>query len=75
MRTGEVIELGHVLSATIPFFGTRKFDLNTKRTLMNPLPNRRGSNEEVVSTELGQVGTQLDGFSASDRRRQSCTTA
>jgi kynurenine formamidase len=62
IRTGEVIELGHVLSANIPFFGTRKFDLNTKRTLMNPLPNRRGSNEEMVSTELGQVGTQLDGF-------------
>jgi kynurenine formamidase len=62
MRTGEVFELGHVLSPSIPFFGTRKFDLNTKRTLMNPLPNRRGSNEELVTTELGQVGTQLDAF-------------
>jgi kynurenine formamidase len=62
MRTGEVFELGHVLSATMPFFGTRKFDLNTKRTLMNPQPNRRGSNEEVVTTELGQVGTQIDAF-------------
>ena len=62
MRTGEVFELGHVLAANIPFFGTRKFDLNTKRTLMNPLPNRRGSNEEIVTTELGQVGTQIDAF-------------
>ena len=62
VRTGEVFELGHVLAANIPFFGTRKFDLNTKRTLMNPAPNRRGSNEEIVTTELGQVGTQLDAF-------------
>src|SRR5262245_2465716 len=32
IRTGEVIELGHVLSASMPFFGTRRFDLHTKRT-------------------------------------------
>ncbi len=29
---------------------------------MNPESNRRGSNEEIVYTELGQVGTQFDGF-------------
>lgn len=62
MRTGEVFELGHVLSASMPFFGTRRFDVTLKRTFMNPQPNRRGSNEEVVTTELGQVGTQLDAF-------------
>jgi kynurenine formamidase len=62
IKTGEVIELGQVLEQGMPFFGTRRFDLHTKRTFMNPQPNRRGSNEEVVITELGQVGTQLDGF-------------
>jgi kynurenine formamidase len=62
IRTGEVIELGHVLSGTMPFFGTRRFDLYTKRTFMNAGLNRRGSNEELVITELGQVGTQFDGF-------------
>jgi kynurenine formamidase len=62
IKTGEVIELGRVLEPAMPFFGTRRFDLHTKRTFMNPQPNRRGSNEEVVITELGQVGTQLDGF-------------
>lgn len=62
MRTGEVIELGRVLSGTMPFFGTRRFDVNLKRTTMNPQPNRRGSNEEIVFSEIGQVGTQLDGF-------------
>jgi kynurenine formamidase len=62
IRTGEVIELGHELSSTMPFFGTRRFDVHTKRTFLNVPANRRGSNEEVVITEIGQVGTQLDGF-------------
>jgi kynurenine formamidase len=62
IRTGEVIELGRVLRAGMPIQATRRFDLHTKRTFMNPQSNQRGSNEEVVTTELGQVGTQFDGF-------------
>ena len=62
IRTGQVIELGRVLSPAMPMFGTRRFELLTKRTVMNPESNRRGSNEEIVYTELGQVGTQFDGF-------------
>jgi len=62
IRTGEVIELGHVLSAQMPISGTRRYDVHTKRTFMNPQSNRRGSNEEIVVSEIGQVGTQLDGF-------------
>ena len=62
IRTGEVIELGHVLRAGMPIQATRRFDLHVKRTFMNPQSNQRGSNEEIVTTELGQVGTQFDGF-------------
>jgi kynurenine formamidase len=62
IRTGEVIELGRVLRAGMPLQVTRRFDLHTKRTFMNPQANQRGSNEEIVTTELGQVGTQFDGF-------------
>ena len=62
IRTGEVIEIGHVLRAGMPIQATRRFDLHTKRTFMNPQSNQRGSNEEIVTTELGQVGTQFDGF-------------
>ena len=62
IRTGDVIELGHVLNAAMPFFGTRRFDVHTKRTFMNQPSNRRGSNEELVISEIGQVGTQFDGF-------------
>src|SRR5207245_2368826 len=49
IRTGEVIELGHVLSAQMPISSTRRFDVHTKRTFMNPQSNRRGSNEELVT--------------------------
>jgi kynurenine formamidase len=62
IRSGEVIELGRVLNSSMPFFGTRRFDVHTKRTFMNPQSNRRGSNEEYVTGEIGQVGTQFDGF-------------
>jgi kynurenine formamidase len=62
IKTGEVIELGYVLGAGMPFFGTRIFNLHTKRTFMNTGRNTRGSNEEVVTSEIGQVGTQFDGF-------------
>jgi len=62
IKTGEVIELAHVLNEKMPFFGTRRFDVHVKRTFMNPPSNRRGSNEEMVISEIGQVGTQFDGF-------------
>jgi kynurenine formamidase len=62
IKSGEVIELAHVLNDKMPFFGTRRFDVHMKRTFMNPGANRRGSNEETVISEIGQVGTQFDGF-------------
>jgi kynurenine formamidase len=62
VKTGQIIELGRLLEATMPVFGTRRFDLHTKRTGMNPGRNRRGTNEEIVISEIGQVGTQLDAF-------------
>ena len=62
IRTGEVIELGHVLSSTMPLSAGRRFEVDTKRTTMNSQSNRRGSNEELVVAEIGQVGTQFDGF-------------
>ena len=62
IQSGEVIEMAHPLNAQMPFFGTRRFDVHTKRTFMNDFSNRRGSNEEMVLSEIGQVGTQFDGF-------------
>ena len=62
IKSGEVIELAHVLGPNMAFFGTRRFDVHPKRTFMNQFSNMRGSNEEIIITELGQVGTQFDGF-------------
>ncbi|NOT26981.1 MAG: cyclase family protein [Acidobacteria bacterium] len=63
IKAGEVIELGYPLFAGMPFYGDRIFSQQLKRTNWPPGSNNRGSNEEVVTTELGQVGTQIDGFS------------
>lgn len=63
IATGEVIELGRVLAPDIPMVPGRTFTLTTKRTTGPLGANRRYSNEELVVTELGQVGTQFDMFS------------
>ena len=62
ITTGEVIELAFPLFDGMPFYGDRIFNLQLKRTRRPPGSNARGSNEEIVTTELGQVGTQIDGF-------------
>ncbi len=61
IRQGRVIELGQVLRGSMPL-GPRHFDLYMKPTGWNVGSNRRGSNEELVVAEIGQVGTQFDGF-------------
>src|SRR6266436_7761476 len=61
IHTGEVFQLGFDLSADLPLIGSRRFDLHMKRGTTTA-PGTRGENEEIVITELGQVGTQFDGF-------------
>lgn len=63
IKTGEVFELGRVLSESMPLSAGRRFEVLTKRTRNDPGTNRRGSNEELVVAEIGQVGTQFDTFS------------
>ena len=63
IRTGELFELGRVLSETMPMPAGRRFEILTKRTRNDPGRNRRASNEELVVAEIGQVGTQFDTFS------------
>jgi len=63
IKTGEVFELGRVLSESMPLSAGRRFEILTKRTRNDPGTNHRGSNEELVVAEIGQVGTQFDTFS------------
>jgi kynurenine formamidase len=62
IRTGEVIELGHVLGPNMAMNPTRVYSMITKRSAQAPGANQRGGNEEIVTMELGQVGTQFDAF-------------
>jgi len=62
IKTGEIIELGHPYGPEMPLSSTRQYNVHTKRSFMNPQSNRRGSNEEILTSEIGQVGTQFDGF-------------
>jgi kynurenine formamidase len=62
IRKGEVVELGRVLSETMPMPAGRRFEIITKRTRNDAGTNRRGSNEELIVAEMGQVGTQFDTF-------------
>jgi len=63
IRTGEVFELGALLSPNPKeaFINAgRVFNIYTKPS--PPIPNARQVNEELVVTELGQIGTQFDAF-------------
>jgi kynurenine formamidase len=64
IKTGEVFELGALLSPDPKesFINAgRVFNIYTKPS--PPIPNARQVNEELVVTELGQIGTQFDAFS------------
>jgi kynurenine formamidase len=63
IKTGELFELAAVLSPDPKeafINGGRVFNIYTKPSL--PTPNARQENEELVVTELGQIGTQFDAF-------------
>lgn len=60
IRQGKVFELGKELNTTMPFVGERRFSMQLKRTSNPAATNKQRSNEEIVTTEIGQVGTQFD---------------
>lgn len=62
IKTGEVIELSYPLNAQMPLAAGRVFDMQVKRTALSNLANKRHGNEELIIAEMGQVGTQFDGF-------------
>jgi hypothetical protein len=60
VKEGKIYELGRVLEPAMPTFGTRRFDIHTARSSGPTGTNQLRGNEELVVTELGQVGTQFD---------------
>jgi kynurenine formamidase len=61
VKSGQSYELGRPLSSATAG-GGRIFSLTTLRTTGPAGSNGRTGNEEMVTTALGQVGTDLDGF-------------
>jgi kynurenine formamidase len=64
IEEGEIYELGRVYERGIPLVGNRHFSLTIpgRPTSGNPGPNGVVYNDELVSGEIGQVGTQFDGL-------------
>src|SRR5258706_4214257 len=62
IKAGEVIELSHVLGPGMAIQSARVYNMHPKRTAPIPGRNNRGSNEEIMTGEFGQIGTQFDGF-------------
>ena len=59
---GAVYQLGHVYESSMPLFGTRHFSLKIPQTFGPMGSNRLEFHDELVSAEIGQVGTQFDGL-------------
>jgi len=59
---GNVYQLGRAYESAMPIFGTRHFSLRIPQ-VFGPLgSNKMMYHDEVVSGELGQIGTQFDGL-------------
>jgi kynurenine formamidase len=59
---GTVYQLGRAYEAGMPLFGTRHFSLRIPQTYGPLGSNRTMYHDEIVSAEIGQVGTQFDGL-------------
>jgi kynurenine formamidase len=62
IREGKVYQLGRVYEAGMPMFGSRTYSLRIPQTFKMPGSNQPTYHDDLVSTELGQVGTQFDGL-------------
>ena len=64
VKQGKTMKIGHEYTANMPLFGARKFSMRIPGT---PTGGPFGAsklmyNDEFLSTEIGQVGTQFDGL-------------
>jgi len=62
VSTGELYELGYVYEQGMPMFGNRSYTMYLPAKGSPGGDNRIVGNEEFLSTQIGQVGTQFDGL-------------
>jgi len=59
---GQTYQMGRVYESAMPMFGTRHFSLRIPKMFGPNGTNEMYYHDEIVSAELGQVGTQFDGL-------------
>ena len=59
---GAIYQLGRVYEAGMPLPATRHFSLHIPQAYVIPSKNQAVYHDEVVSGEIGQIGTQFDGL-------------
>lgn len=59
---GTLYQLGRVYEAGMPMYGTRHFSIRIPKPFPMPGRNQAVYHDEVISGELGQIGTQFDGL-------------
>jgi kynurenine formamidase len=59
---GTIYQLGRVYESGMPMFGTRHFSLRIPQPFELAGKNEGVFHEDIVSGELGQIGTQFDGL-------------
>jgi kynurenine formamidase len=62
IKQGTIYQLGHVYESGMPMFGTRHYSLRIPQAFAMPGRNQAVYHDEVISGELGQIGTQFDGL-------------
>ncbi len=64
VKSGKVLELGHVYDANMPLNGNRSYALRIPSfpTHGPDGPDKMVFNDEFLAAEIGQVGTQFDGL-------------
>jgi kynurenine formamidase len=62
IKQGTLYQLGHVYEPGMPMFGTRHYSLRIPQAFSMPGKNQAVYHDEIVSGELGQIGTQFDGL-------------
>lgn len=59
---GAIYQLGRVYEAGMPMFGSRHYSIRIPQAFPMPGKNQAVYHDDIISGELGQIGTQFDGL-------------